>query len=279
MTPSVPLPSVTRSRPVRAPAVVAAAAIAIAVVAAVPVPAIDALVAVPVVVALPGWAALLAVFGRERLPEPVTVAVLVVALGFGVFVVNGLVLDAIGVRLGRPETMLGVLAWTIVLLLVASGRGARTEIDVPRSIGRVGTAAIVGGAIAFAVPALALWATATHERQPIAPTFTESSFRGDLPTRLRPLVTRAGAPVRLPLDVRLPAHPLAPYAITASVDGRVVVRRSVIVETRWRGGVTFAAPPGRCLHRVTVSLEPGDSRVAPARLVTWIRVTAGGRCS
>ncbi len=240
---------------------------------------IRALVVVPIMLLLPGWLAWVAVFGRRRPADPVVAITFAVALGMGVLIVNGLVVNTIGVRLSAFSLVAGPGVISCALLAIGRVRGADPSVRL--SSARVpeltGLTVAVCCALAVAVAAV----TYAAERLPNAasPPFTEVSFAPTFAQRQQPLHVVPGQHVDLPIEVRLHGVGRAQYHVVTSVDGaRAATTPYTITAPLWKGTVLVIAPSGRCLHQVRIVFEPQGPGAKTESLNTYISISQGPAC-
>jgi hypothetical protein len=265
----------------RGPAVAVVAALIVAMAQLLPVGPARALVTIPVVLLVPGWAAYLAVFGRSRPDDRVVGATFTVALGMGVAILSGLVVNTIGWRLSEGTLVFGPAVVALVLFGLAEFRGADTSLRIPATVRPpiASTAIVLCCSLSLGVIAVAYAADRLPAPDPGAP-FAELSFAPAFARAAQPLPVAAGEQVLLPLEMRLTGLDHVTYRVFTFVDGaRVASRHATVSAPIWEGDVKIAAPHGRCLHQVQIFFVPTNARgVKLVWLDTYLAVTTGSRC-
>lgn len=240
---------------------------------------VRALVVVPIMLLLPGWLAWVAVFGRRRPSDPVVAITFAVVLGMGVLILNGLVVNTIGVRLSAFSLVAGPGVISCVLLAIGRVRGADPSVRV--STARVPELAGPTVAVCCALVVAVAAVTYAADRLPNAasPPFTEVSFAPTFAQRQQPVHVSPGQHVDLPIEVRLHGVDRALYHVVTSVDGaRAVTTPYTITAPLWNETVLVTAPSGRCLHRVRIVFEPQGPGAATESLTTYLSVSQGPAC-
>ena len=254
-------------------------AVAVVVFAQLLPPPVRAVVVVPLVLLVPGWLAANGLFGRARPADPVVVVTFVIALGMGTLILNGLVVNAIGVRLSEFSLLVGPAVISCALLALAWVRGADLSLRVPIASGPriVARALVLSCVLGMAVAAV----TYAAGRLPAAasPPFAEVSFAATYAQNAQPLRVAPRQVVVLPIEVRLHGLVRVRYRIVTSVDGtRVSEAHYDVTEPLWRGTVRVTSPTGHCLHRVQILFLAQAPAVKRGSLDTYLSVSGGPAC-
>ncbi|MEO5744912.1 MAG: hypothetical protein ABIQ53_10035 [Terracoccus sp.] len=243
-----------------------------------------AVVALPPILMLPGFAVLTLALGTSRPRDPALVGVLSVALSFAVMMLDALALNALGVRLSTASLGLSALLSTAALIAGACATAkmetSKYEADATASgANRLRTtglrvtglrvtglrvnglratrgAALVASLIAgLAVVSL----MASHQGAPVAAPFTTLSLGASWAGQSSAPVVHTGERVTIPIVAANRSTIAGPYQLTTSVDGAVtsVASLSLSSAATWRGQVSLVAPTGSGLHRVVISLTSG----------------------
>jgi len=242
----------------------ALAALWIVIAQLVPAGPLRAIVALPVLVLVPGWAAFVALFGTARQPESVTKFVFIVSLGLSVEVLDGLVLNSVSLGLGTLPLLLAAGVSSGLFLLVARIRGGNPKLTIAAGPDTRRTAART---LAFltAVGFLALTVTVVGSdlRQPDQRTFAQLSFAPGSVSGPVPITADPGAKLKLPVEVRLHGLTAQTYQVLVTMDGVISDTEQVTMRAPiWSQTFFVSMPIGNCLHRAQVRLVP-TNRSAP----------------
>ena len=269
-----------RGSRLRTPLSLLATSAAITLGALVPVPAIRAVLVLPLALVMPGYGLLAALGIRGRLDTVPTLA-LSVLLSIAIYPLLGLTLYAASIRLSTAsvvavtDALLLLLAATLALSIRGAGAGAPGS--GPSSEPSTAWDGARGAVLFVAVVALALAALAAAMRSLPA--------RADVPYTQLYL---AGRWARVATVVE--AHPRRDVVVRVGIANRtdrrekyrlvpVVDRhirwrpRRVTLEPgdRWVGAVSGRVPATSCVHRLTIRLYRHGSPAALANLNLWVR--------
>jgi hypothetical protein len=261
-------------------AVVFAAALIVAFMQLLPAGPARAVVVIPIVLLVPGWAAYVAIFGGARPADVVVGLTFMVALGMGVLIVNGLVLNAVGVRLSETTLVVGPALLACVMLIVARWGGADTSLPIPvAALPRAVVPAIVV-CLSLVIGAAAVTYAADRLPSPVSQPFTELSFAPAYASAGQASRVVPGQVVTLPLELRLRGLAHVSYRVRTYLDGaQVGATNASVLAPLWSGAVSVAVPPGRCLHKVRVVFTPvGQARARTESVDTYLSVTTGAAC-
>ena len=228
---------------------------------------IRALVTLPPILFIPGFALLSVVLGRSRPRDPAALGTFSITLSFAVLMLDALVLNAARVHLSTVSIGFSALLATAILvgLNTAVGREVvpprRARQDVP-SLGRAATATrclALAASVAVALGTVSF--VATHIPKPAAAPFASISLASSWAGRASAPHVRTGERVTIPVVATSDGTVAGRYELTTSIDGKTTSARSLYLATsgKWSGVVSVITPAGRFLHRVVVSLASGDA--------------------
>jgi uncharacterized membrane protein len=230
-----------------------------------------AILSLPPVLLLPGFAVFTLVAGRSRPRDPAMLTVFSVTLSLAVLMLDALALNAMGVRLSRTSVGLAALLTTGVVMAVAGAAGLEVALPSPakrsgstRRTGReaggwprpvtAGLALLASVAVAVAVVSL----VAAHLPLPAAKPFTSLALGPGWAGSGRAPEVNTGQ--RLTIPIVATAHDMGPglYRLTTTVDGIVTGARSLQLPPSgtWSGQASVVTPAGSFLHRVAITLAP-----------------------
>jgi hypothetical protein len=257
-------------------------AAAVTAVASIALPAgpLRAVVVVPIVVLLPGWAALHAVFGTKVPTDRVVDGVYVTTFGIGAAIADGLVVNALGIRLSPLSLVTAPFVISLALFAIALARGAQPSLPVPdapatRKVASRG--AMIGACVAFVVAIVAI--TGNGLPSPASTPYVETAFAGSFARLDHPLSVQPGASVNFPLKAQVHGMRAPMYRVSTYVDDRLVQRADAgFTASRWTGTTRVVVPSGRCLHRVRIVFSPLDEAAPTTSLDAYLAVSAGRPC-
>jgi hypothetical protein len=276
--PSTP-PHVADDLRLTPPAVLVLAAIIVAVAQWLPAGPPRAIVVVPILLLVPGWSACLAVFGRSRPADVVIELTFAVVLGMSVIILNGLIVNAVGLRLSERSLLVGPGVVACVALVVAWVRGTAATLPIPvAKLGRVGLAVgVLGCSLAIGVGGVVYAADRLPSQA--SPAFAELSFAQSYVRRAQAPQVPAAHNVSVPVQMRLRGVARAKYNVLTYVDGaQVDVAHVDVAAPLWTKNFVVTAPRGRCLHRVQIIFYPQTRGLEVVSLDTYLSVTSGPAC-
>jgi len=274
-----------------------AATVALNLGVAAPVPLLRAVVTLPLALLVPGYAVVLALFGRRLPLDAAPLAALTALLSMAFYPLLALVLYAAGWPLATGSVLAGTDAAILLFTAVAAARMAtlhpplrqaalrpplvNTEMEDeesgsasrrPRGPARLALGGLGVAAMLILLGAVTVGTTRVLPASPAAP--STAFYLAGRWSRLSSVVSLA------------PGHRLAVVVGIANNTGRrQVYRLSPLLDgARWRavmvtlpagatwtGTVAGPVPAGGCLRRLSLTLHSGDSRVALRPLVLWVQ--------
>lgn len=285
------------SAPSPAQAVVAALVMLNVAVFALP-PALRAIIVLPLALLIPGYALLLALFGRRLPLDAVPLLALAALLGMAFYPLLALVLYVIGLPL-RMESVLGgldacVLAVTGVAASRLAPRGvSRTSasggtVDLQLSHAADRKPVFPGGRRAVDQTRLAFWGLAVVvavvcagvggagaaralPTVPAAP-YTAFYLSGRWAHVDTAITVAAGRRFSVTVGVANDTGPRQVYRLSPLLDDAHWRAYTIVVlpGRTWTGAVSGRMPVGVCLHRLSITLHQRGSRTPLRPLVLWV---------
>jgi len=288
-----PVSGITIAPPVYA-LVAATVALNLGVVA--PLPALRAIVALPLALFVPGYAVVLALFGRRTPLDAAPLAALAALLSMALYPLLALVLYAAGWPLSTGSVLAATDSAILLFTAMAAARlaaprrprayaelrstlptmGLEYEKDRPLSR-RQGPSRLAAGALGVAVMLILLGSvTAGASRLlPASPPAPSTAFYlAGRWSRLSSVVPLApGHRLAVAVGVANNTGRRQVYRLSPLLDGARwrAVRLTLPAGSTWTGTVAGRVPAGGCLHRLSLTLHSGGSRVALRPLVLWVR--------
>jgi len=264
-------------------------------------PAPRAVVVLPLALLTPGYALLLALFGRRLPLDAAPLLALAALLGMAFYPLLALALYVIGLPLRMGSVLGGMDAFVLALTAVAASRSAPRGMS--RMTGSGGTRGLQpshvadrkplfpGGRRAVDQTRLALWglgvvvavvcagvsvagAARALPSVPAAP-YTAFYLSGRW-ARVDTVVTVApGQRLVVTVGVANDTGRCQVYRISPLLDDAHWRAYTIVVppERTWTGAVSGRMPAGVCLHRLSVTLHQRGSRTPPRPLVLWVRAS------
>jgi uncharacterized membrane protein len=254
-----------------------------------------AVVALPPVLLIPGFALWTLMIGRRRREDPAVVAAYSIGLSFAVLIFDALILNALGIRLSSASIGLAALGCTDIVVtvtclggrLVSRGGDAPSESGLPPG-GPAGAApnippaphrgALFTRAVAVVAAVVGVLVVvslvATHLPAPASKPFTALWLGGTWAGEAAPTRVTTGERVIIPVVAESYGTAPGTYQLATSIDGLAASVQSVYLSTAatWHGQVTVVAPAGLALHRVVIALRTTADAANATAAVSQISV-------
>jgi len=255
----------------------------------VPLPALRAMVTLPLALLVPGYAVMMAVFGhRPRRDAPLTLA-FTVLLSMATYPLMALALYAAAIPIRTGSVMLstdGLVALLVAMAVLRTRRERRiTTVSVVPFVTTAGLrspwngarggvlfAALVAIAIAALAAALPLWPAPTD--QPYTQFYLAGSW-AHLSTIVR---ARSHQKLVVGLGIINQTHRRQSYQIVPRLDGGPGwPGRTVTVPggRSWTGSMSGYVPADGSVHRLSIALRVSRNGKALSPLTVWVRGAPG----
>jgi uncharacterized membrane protein len=254
----------------------------------VPLPALRAMITLPLALWVPGYAEMMAVFGHRPRPDALPTLAFTVLLSMATYPLVALALYATGIPIRTGSVILstdGIVALLVAMTVLRTRRERRitTVSVVPfvtmtvlcspwnRARGGVLFTALVAIAIAALVGALPLWPA------PMDQPYTQFYLVGSWAHLSTIVSARSHQKLVVGLGISNQTHRRQSYQIIPRLDGGPGwPGRTVTVPDgrRWTGSLEGGVPTDGCVHRLSIALRVG--RNGPALSLTlWLRGAPG----
>ncbi len=221
--------------------------------AALPQP-LRALLTLPALLLVPGYATLLVLRLSARGTDAATTLVTSLVVSMAVIPLAAMALDLAGHPAGGAWILGAVAAYSLVAALASPRLGTAAAPLDRRLLRGLGALAVLAALTAAVIAAgVRLLPGEPPER------YTMVGLAGRLATVDGPVRTAAGRPLRVPLTITNRTGRPVVYTIAPRMRGGSWQHRRVRVAdgATWRGGVSGTVPAGGCLHRLLVAVDGG----------------------
>jgi uncharacterized membrane protein len=254
-----------------------------------PLPALRAMATLPLVLLVPGYAVMMAVFGHRPRRDVLLTLAFTVLLSMATYPLVALALYAASIPIRTGSVMLstdGLVALLVAMAVLRTRRERRiTTVSVVPCVTTTGLrspwngarggmlfAALVAIAIAALAAALPLWPAPTD--QP----YTQFYLAGPWAHLSTMVQVRPNQRLAVELGITNQTHRRQRYQIVPRLAGGPSwPERTVTVPAgrSWAGSMSGYVPPDGCVHRLSIALRVGRNGKALSPLTLWVRAAPG----